>query len=735
MTHGEAQQREKYVVEMVNSGQWPPEVYSEYQTLSARLGNVDSVRLLLEYGLHPTLARLCSEKSSFVKRFCQSLLSCDMKKIRSHLNKSPGTENFQFLDGNTPLLLAVCANCSDGVRLLLSEGADSSSSGSHGLTPFLLATSLGLLEIMEILLADNPQALYHRHAFANTSALHVASEMGHPQAISKLCALGIDVNSTRTVLDGTALHTAAQVGRWESISPLISSPCSLPIDTLMGGDTTALYLASLHGHVEVVEVLLNSGANVSYAMPVGATAATTHGLVTDFSPSLNSEPANGATAIHVASENGHVEVVKALLRKVSPDCFGGIGVTPLQLAAQYSRLAVANILIQSNASIDLRSLVDGSTALASAVSFGSLEMVQTLLRAGASPLARSNSIPTSSPLLLSVSSLNLKAFQLLLRYIPHCVCPSSPATLAACHLDDLLLFQVVMGHPSVSSKTGLTLLRHMFHYFSHCDLFSLRSHGEETLVHLAAGTGRAVILKLTLENLKILGHGSLPRLLIERSRSGFCPLHALFLSEERNQLAPADFALMVDLLLDAGSPIDPLINTTLQADNFKAMEGATPLYLACSSSTTDLMQAVVDQLLLRGANPNIHLFQSGFTPLIAAIDRSTETVIKSLLFGPLSALRDSAPISVILADPNLSDGSSGYTQSPLLFAVMKGRANVASLLLTAGAHCGVTIFVKTKSSEAPLSLLDLARRKRDYDVLQVLASHPNCSFASEDREL
>jgi ankyrin repeat protein len=744
VTHREAQQREKYVVEMVNNGKWPVEVYTEYQIFSARLGNVDSMRLLVEYGMRPTLAMLSSEKSSFVKKFSRSILSCDMNKIKSLLDKSPGSENFQFLDGNTPLLLAVISNCSGVIQLLLSEGADSTLSGSHGLTPFLLAASLGLLEIVEILFADDPLVLFHRHSFANTSALHAASEMGHPHVISKLCELGIDANSTRTVLDGTALHTAAQVGRWESIPPLVSSPCSLPVDALMGGDTTALYLAAQHGYTQAVETLLASGANASYAMPVGTTARVTHGIVafTGPSPSVNSEPANGATAIHVASENGHVEVVRVLLRKVSPDTLGGIGVTPLHLAAQYSRLSIANLLVQSNASVDLRSLVDGSTALASAVSFGSFEMIQTLLRAGASPLARSSSLPSSSPLLLSVSLLNLKAFQLLLRAIPHCVCPASPATLSHCHLDDLLLFQVAMGDPSIGSVAGLKLLRRLLHYFSHCNLFSLRSSGDETLVHLAAATGQVALLRLVLDHLNTSSsQGSLAQLLTERSGTGLCPLHTLLLSGGRHQFPASDSALMVALLLDAGSPVDPLVippvadAAPMQTDDVKAVEGATPLYLACSSGVTNGMEVLVDQLLLRGANPNIHLRWSGFTPLIAAIDRSTVAVIKSLLFGPSDSLHGFAPIPALLADPNLSDGSTAYTQSPLLFAVVKGRAEVASLLLTAGAYCGVTILLRSKTSEAPLSLLDLARRRRDYDLLQVLASHPNCSSGSKGGEL
>jgi ankyrin repeat protein len=529
----------------------------------------------------------------------------------------------------------------------------------------------------------------------------------------------------------------------------------------MGGDTTALYLAAQLGHREVVETLLSSGANACYSMPFETTARVTQGLVssTGSSPSLNSEPANGATAIHVASENGHVDVVRALLQKVSPDFMGGIGVTPLHLAAQYSRLSVANLLLQWNASVDLRSLVDGSTALASAVSFGSFEMIQTLLRAGASPLARARSssslesfLPSaSSPLLLSLSLNNLKAFQLLLGAIPHCVCSSSPATLADCHLDNLLLFQVAMTPSSsaLTSASDLKLLRRLLRYFSGCDLFSLRSPGNDTIVHLAAATGRMTVLKLILEHLSSAARHSQSQqsfltILDERSSTGLSPLHTLLVSAESSTTSAADSAAMVALLLENGSAVDPLVappdnHTSIAVDPQQSLDGATPLYLACSAGS-GRMEAVVDELLLRGANPNIHLRWSGLTPLLAAIDRSSVAVVRSLLFGPVADSSLTVTVTVTVADPNLSDGSASFTQSPLLFAVVKGRVEVASLLLAAGADCGVTILMRSKTppplsgsasfSEDLLSLLDVARRKRDYDLMQLLASHPNCSFSS-----
>jgi len=76
------------------------------------------------------------------------------------------------------------------------------------------------------------------------------------------------------------------------------------------------------------------------------------------------------------------------------------------------------------------------------------------------------------------------------------------------------------------------------------------------------------------------------------------------------------------------------------------------------------------------------------------------------------------------ADPNLGARGGPQTwQSPLLFAVATGgNAATARLLLGAGANCAVVV----GSRRDPLTLVELARRKRDFDTLQLLTSTEGC---------
>ncbi|XP_065908972.1 ankyrin repeat domain-containing protein 39-like [Dysidea avara] len=103
-------------------------------------------------------------------------------------------------------------------------------------------------------------------------------------------------------------------------------------NNIYDGDT-ALHYASDRGHLEVVNTLLSSGANI---------------LATNY---------YGWTALHCASDRGHLEVVNTLLSSganiLATDNYQG-GDTPLHLAAIYNRYDVCLILLQHGSSVKMR---------------------------------------------------------------------------------------------------------------------------------------------------------------------------------------------------------------------------------------------------------------------------------------------------------------------------------------------------------------------------------------------
>jgi ankyrin repeat protein len=149
----------------------------------------------------------------------------------------------------------------------------------------------------------------------------------------------------------------------------------------------------------------------------------------------------------------------------------------------------------------------------------------------------------------------------------------------------------------------------------------------------------------------------------------------------------------------------------------------TVLYLAVQSGNIKL----VALLLLHGADPNDGLSPpSNVTPMLAAIDKGNTKIAIMLLNG---VDNEDESLRQKKADPNKGVGNgggsaSGIMQSPLLYAVVRGRADIVHELLTAGAFCN--IIVATPSSPAGETIVEIARKKRDFDVLQALMAFRKC---------
>lgn len=128
-------------------------------------------------------------------------------------------------------------------------------------------------------------------------------------------------------LRGSALHGAAQNGHSEVVQKLIdwgADVNQLRFDT----DDTALTLAAQKGWLEVVTTLLENGADIE------------------------ARDMQGRTALSWSSANGHVHIIEELLeRNAQIDLPDRKGLTPLMYAAGIGQVAVAEKLIESKANI------------------------------------------------------------------------------------------------------------------------------------------------------------------------------------------------------------------------------------------------------------------------------------------------------------------------------------------------------------------------------------------------
>lgn len=139
--------------------------------------------------------------------------------------------------------------------------------------------------------------------------------------------------------------------------------------------------AALMGHVEIVKLFIEAGANVNYVREEGT-------------PLHYAVRGDGMPA-HISGESlRHAEVVKVLIDAGTdlsltddPKSSNYHGWTPLMTAACYGRVEIARILIEAGANMDAKDK-SGKTPLIIAAEFGSVGVADLLVQSGAKIDAR-----------------------------------------------------------------------------------------------------------------------------------------------------------------------------------------------------------------------------------------------------------------------------------------------------------------------------------------------------------
>jgi ankyrin repeat protein len=217
--------------------------------------------------------------------------------------------------GRTALILAVENDHTEIAHALLAAGAGVTVALENGETALMLAAAKGQTGVVQALLvagADIPFDVPFVQA-VNTNgktALMRASEEGH-------------VETARALLqcDGQEVlrpHPSSKVKA--SVNVLVAASAGVNATDKQGD--TALTLASMGGHTEVVRAVMAAGADVNAANDGGETALiwASVGGHTEIAQALiaagvdwNSEDKHGKTALTFAMENDHAEVTNVLM--------------------------------------------------------------------------------------------------------------------------------------------------------------------------------------------------------------------------------------------------------------------------------------------------------------------------------------------------------------------------------------------------------------------------------------
>ena len=263
----------------------------------------------------------------------------------------------------TALRAAVMRKDAEVVQVLIDAGADvvkrfvSGCAPLDGDTPLCAAIGQGALDVVKLLvIAGAGVCVAGEGGF---TCLMRASLNGHTETVRYLLSLP-EMDVTQADNNGnTALHMAASWKHAEVVQVLIDAGAD--VDNRNSDMQTPLHLASSEGTLDVVKLLVRAGAGVCVA------------------------DEEGNTCLMFASREGHTEIVRYLLSLPEMDVTQADsgGDTAWEWAQMWDQVEILQVLIDAGADLDKRGGTE-MTLLLCASSDGQLDVVKLLVSSGAS---------------------------------------------------------------------------------------------------------------------------------------------------------------------------------------------------------------------------------------------------------------------------------------------------------------------------------------------------------------
>jgi hypothetical protein len=213
-------------------------------------------------------------------------------------------------------------------RLCRAMGAMRSSAkeaDAEGLTPLMRAAADGAGgRVLRCLVAARAD-VDAREARLDRTALFLAAQFGHAEAVEALARLGGDVNATLKpgVMDATPMFIAAQEGYTAVIEAL--GRLGADVNLAAKDGRTPVNLAAQGGHTAAIEALGKLGADVNRAAM------------------------DGRTPVYAAAQQGHTAAIEALGKLGADVNMASSFGTPLGIATRKGHAAAADALRQLGA--------------------------------------------------------------------------------------------------------------------------------------------------------------------------------------------------------------------------------------------------------------------------------------------------------------------------------------------------------------------------------------------------
>ncbi|XP_067650463.1 ankyrin repeat domain-containing protein 50-like [Haliotis asinina] len=256
-------------------------------------------------------------------------------------------------NGRTPLMVAAKKGRKEVVDFLMSVGASVSQADDEGNTILDWACKGGHVDIVKRLVSEYSVDVNRKTKTGQTPLMTVAL-LGHRDMFDVLVSEGADVYQVDND-DFSILHWACRGGHVDMVKHIVAK-YSADINRKAKRGEVPLMTAAYNGHSDVVDFLVNKGADVSQLDD------------------------NDCNVLHWACRGGHVGMVKHLVSEYTVDVNGKakMGKVPLMTAAYFGDRDVFDVLVSVGANV---SQIDdnGDSILRWACAGGHVNMVKHLV--------------------------------------------------------------------------------------------------------------------------------------------------------------------------------------------------------------------------------------------------------------------------------------------------------------------------------------------------------------------
>jgi ankyrin repeat protein len=202
-------------------------------------------------------------KVSLVNEFFESVKAKDATKVKELLDRDANLVHSKTENGDSAVIIAVYYGAHEVLEILLTQEPE--------LNIFEAAALGNADKIKEIVTTDPGQVNSFSHD--GWTALHLASFFGHPEAADLLVKNNAFINPrTKNSMNNLPIHAAAASRKIEIVEMLLNQGAD--VNEKQQGGFTPLHEAAITGNLEMVQLCLKHSVDKNIKNDKGETALT-----------------------------------------------------------------------------------------------------------------------------------------------------------------------------------------------------------------------------------------------------------------------------------------------------------------------------------------------------------------------------------------------------------------------------------------------------------------------------